>query len=122
MTVCKRRDFLKFKPTIPDADGKIKGNVDADLVLWAIFEIGKYDKAMIVSSDGDFYSLAQHLYETEKLEAILSPDKKNCSSLLKQTAKEKVQFIGITFKKCTKRESDTYRRSLRSLFKTSFQL
>jgi uncharacterized LabA/DUF88 family protein len=85
--------FLKFKPTIPDGDGKIKGNVDADLVLRAILEIEDYDQAVIVSSDGDFYALVQHLYETKKLRAVLSPDRKNCSSLLKQTAKEKMQYM-----------------------------
>jgi len=85
--------ILKFKPTIPDADGKIKGNVDADIVLRAVLEMGDYDKAVIVSSDGDFYSLVQYLYEAGKLKAVLSPDTENCSSLLKQTAKEKIQFM-----------------------------
>lgn len=85
--------ILKFKPTIPDADGKIKGNIDADLVLRAALELNDYNKAVIVSSDGDFYSLVQHLYDHKKLAAILSPDVKNCSSLLKQTAKEKMQFM-----------------------------
>lgn len=85
--------ILKFKPTIPDADGKIKGNIDADLVLRAALELSDYDKAVIVSSDGDFYSLVQYLYENNKLEVVLSPDKENCSSLLKQTAKEKMQFM-----------------------------
>src|SRR3989339_2229986 len=45
--------ILKFKPTIPDADGKIKGNIDADLVLRAAIEMGEYDKAVVVSGDGD---------------------------------------------------------------------
>ena len=85
--------ILKFKPTIPDADGKIKGNIDADLVLRATTELSDYGKAVIVSSDGDFYSLVQYLYENDKLAAVLSPDIKNCSSLLKQTAKEKMQFM-----------------------------
>ena len=84
---------LKFKPTIPDISGKIKGNVDADLVLCATLELTQYDKAVIVSSDGDFYSLVQYLYEAGKLEAVLSPDLNNCSSLLKQTAKEKIYFM-----------------------------
>jgi uncharacterized LabA/DUF88 family protein len=85
--------ILKFKPTIPDADGKIKGNIDADLVLRAALELSDYNKAVIVSSDGDFYSLVQYLHENGKLAAVLSPDIKNCSSLLKQTAKEKLQFM-----------------------------
>ena len=84
---------LRFKPTIPDADGTIKGNIDADLVLRAALELPEYDSAVIVSSDGDFYSLVQHLYARNKLEVVLSPDVKNCSSLLKQTAKEKIHFM-----------------------------
>ena len=85
--------ILMFKPTIPDSDGKIKGNIDADLVLRAALELDKYDKAVIVSSDGDFYSLVQHLYETGKLKTVLSPDIEMASSLLKQTAKEKINFM-----------------------------
>jgi len=85
--------ILKFKPTIPDADGKIKGNIDADLVLQTMLEINDFNKAIIVSSDGDFYSLVQFLYEKDKLRIVLSPSKKYCSSLLKQTAKEKICFM-----------------------------
>ena len=85
--------ILKFKPTVPDANGNIKGNIDADIVLRAALELNDYDKAVIVSSDGDFYSLVQYLYENNKLEVVLSPDIKNCSSLLKQTAKDKMQFM-----------------------------
>jgi len=85
--------ILKFKPTISDADGKIKGNIDADLVLRATLELNNYDKAVIVSSDGDFYSLVQHLYENGKLEVVLSPDMGHCSTLLRQTAKEKIWFM-----------------------------
>ena len=85
--------ILKFKPTIPDASGKIKGNIDADLVLRAVLELNDYDKAVIVSSDGDFYSLVQYLYENNKLEIVLSPDVENCSNLLKQTSREKIWFM-----------------------------
>lgn len=74
-------------------NGKIKGNIDADLVLRAALELADYNKAVIVSSDGDFYSLVQHLYENNKLRVVLSPDKKHCSNLLKQTAKEKIWFM-----------------------------
>lgn len=85
--------ILQFKPTVPDSDGKIKGNVDADLVLRAIIEMGEYDKAVIVSNDGDFYSLVEYLYENKKLKVVLSPNKDFCSNLLTQTAKEKMQFM-----------------------------
>lgn len=80
---------MTFKPTIPDEDGKIKGNIDADMVLKAILEGEKYDQAVIVTSGGDFYSLVKHLYESKRLRIVLSPDVKNCSTLLKQTSREK---------------------------------
>lgn len=61
-----------------DKDGKTddkptKGNVDADLVLWAMKEKPNYDKAIIVSGDGDFYSLVEYLEEQGKLSKILTP-------------------------------------------------
>ncbi len=85
--------ILRFKPTIPDFDGKIKGNVDADMVLSAMIERNDYDKAVIVSNDGDFYSLVEHLYINNKLEVVLSTNRKFCSSLLAQSAKEKIQYV-----------------------------
>lgn len=85
--------ILILKPTIPDGEGRIKGNVDADLVLWAMIEFNKYDKALIVSSDGDFYSLAGYLYDKNKLRLVMSPHKENCSTLLRHAAKEKIVFM-----------------------------
>ncbi len=60
----------------------IKGNVDAELVLYAMKEINNYDKAIIVSGDGDFFSLAEYLIEQNKLLHILTPNWQY-SSLLK---------------------------------------
>ncbi len=85
--------ILRFKPTIPDVDGKIKGNVDADIVLRTMIEWDDYDKALIISNDGDFYSLVEHLYSNEKLEIVLSTNRKFCSSLLTHSALEKIQYV-----------------------------
>ncbi len=84
---------LVLKPTIPDGTGKPKGNVDADLVLQAMIDYSKYDKAIIVSSDGDFYSLVKYLYDNGKLKFVMSPYVKTCSALLKKSAKEKIIFM-----------------------------
>lgn len=91
--------IVSFKPTIPDKDGNIKGNIDADLVLWAMIDYKKYDKAIIISSDGDFYSLVQYLYENNKLLKVMSPYVKTCSSLLRKAAKEKIVFMDNLRKK-----------------------
>lgn len=84
---------LIFKPVLPDENGKVKGNVDADLVLQAMIDYPKYDQAVIVTSDGDFYSLARYLYEQGKLKKVLSPYVKTCSVLLRKSAKEKIVFM-----------------------------
>lgn len=51
----------------------VKGNIDADLVLWAMKEISNYDKAILVSGDGDFYSLVEYLEGKKRLAHILTP-------------------------------------------------
>ena len=84
---------LIFKPTLPDQDGKVKGNIDADLVLQAMIDFKNYDKAIIVTSDGDFHSLVRYLYEQNKLLFVMSPYVKTCSALLKKAAKEKIVFM-----------------------------
>ncbi|OHA79275.1 MAG: hypothetical protein A2747_02430 [Candidatus Yonathbacteria bacterium RIFCSPHIGHO2_01_FULL_44_41] len=72
-----------FKPTLEYKDGTTKGNCDAELVLQAMMEYPNYDKAVIVTGDGDFYCLAKYLIEREKLEALLIPDKSRFSALLR---------------------------------------
>lgn len=56
-----------------EEDKKTKGNIDADLVLWAMKEFKNYKKAVIVSGDGDFYSLVEYLEQEGKLLKILAP-------------------------------------------------
>ena len=46
-----------FKPTLIYKNGSTKGNCDAELVLQAMIEYSNYDKAVIVTGDGDFYCL-----------------------------------------------------------------
>src|SRR3989338_5327047 len=94
--------ILIFKPVILDGEGKVKGNCDADLVLYAILEKDNYDKAIIVTSDGDFYSLVRYLYENDKLLLVLSPYVKTCSKLLKKEAKEKIYSMDNLRKKLQK--------------------
>ncbi|MEK7680434.1 MAG: NYN domain-containing protein [Patescibacteria group bacterium] len=86
---------LKFKPVLPNKDGKHKGNIDADLVLQSVVDYyeNHFDKAVIITSDGDFYSLVNFLYQRGKLELVMSPHKDTCSTLLKKTAREKIVFM-----------------------------
>lgn len=71
---------LIFKPaTQYMRDGRIttKGNVDAELVLYSsaiLFD--KYDKAIIITGDGDFYCLVEYLLRKKKLLHLLVPNDK----------------------------------------------
>jgi uncharacterized LabA/DUF88 family protein len=57
----------------PKSDKPVKGNVDADMVLWAMKEMANYDKAIIVSGDGDFFALIEYLHQQGRLQKILTP-------------------------------------------------
>lgn len=80
--------MLRFKEVVYDDLGKPKGNCDADLVLKATKDAyeNKFDKAILVSSDGDYSCLVSFLLEKQKFDTILSPHPKDrCSILLKRT-------------------------------------
>lgn len=70
-----------FKPTLDLTDGKTKGNVDAELVLHSMIEFQNYDRAIIVSGDGDFHCLIEYLMQKDKLEKVLVPNEFCYSSL-----------------------------------------
>ena len=95
---------LKFKPVLPNGKDGVKGNVNADMVLQTMVDYSRYDKAVLVTSDGDFYSLARHLHDNEKLLAVLSPHRKTCSSLLRKSAKDKMVYMDRLQEKLAKRK------------------
>ena len=72
-----------WKPTLEYKDGVIKGNCDAELVLHTMIHFNNFQKAIIVTGDGDFHCLIDYLIENKKLKILLVPNKKRYSSLLK---------------------------------------
>jgi len=101
--------ILKFKPVLPNKDGSCKGNIDADLVLQTMIDFyeNNFDKAVIVTSDGDFYSLVNYLYENNKLRIVMSPYYKSCSTLIKKTARGKLVFLNNLSKKLEYKRKST---------------
>lgn len=90
-----------------DKKPAVKGNVDAELVLHAVKEMPNYNKAVIVSGDGDFYSLIEYLDEQKKLLQVLAPNRQY-SSLLKpyenyihrlDLHKRQLQYLSKPYKK-----------------------
>jgi uncharacterized LabA/DUF88 family protein len=73
---------FKYAMTLPT--GKIKGNIDAELVLHTMKEYNNYDKAVIVTGDGDIYCLIDYLNENDKLLRLIIPNRNKFSSLLRK--------------------------------------
>ncbi len=76
--------ILVFKPTLKLPSGKVKGNVDAELVLHAMIEYDNYDKALIITGDGDLYCLVDYLRKKDKLLKLMIPNKESFSSLFRR--------------------------------------
>lgn len=87
--------ILVFKPTVryfENGKETVKGNVDAELVLHAAaIEYSNYDKAIIVSGDGDFACLMQFLEDNDKLLHVFTPNSKY-SKLLRPYSKYIVEL------------------------------
>jgi len=76
--------ILIFKPTLSLPGGGVKGNVDAELVLHAMIEYKNYDKALIITGDGDFYCLVDYLAKNDKLLKLMIPNMNKFSSLYRK--------------------------------------
>lgn len=86
--------ILKFKPVLPAKNGqKQKGDVDADMAFNIMKYYREYNEAIIITSDGDFDTVVSYLRKKGKLKAVISPNKKKCSSLLQKSAKDKMFYI-----------------------------
>lgn len=75
--------IVVLKPTMELPNKTVKGNVDAELVLHTMIHFKEYDKAIIISGDGDFHCLIEYLEQQEKLLHVLVPNK-HYSGLLRK--------------------------------------
>lgn len=99
--------IIQFKPVVIVDNDSVKGNVDADIVLQIMLDYDTYDQAILVSSDGDFYSVVQYLYKNNKLKTVFSAHRKTCSKLLRKNAKEKMMYLDTLENKLKKHRGGT---------------
>jgi|SRR3989338_3538315 len=81
--------IIIFKPILNIRSGGrtiIKGNVDAELVLHTMIEWDNFDRAVIVTGDGDFYCLVRYLVQKNKFSRLIVPDKHKYSRLFHEFA------------------------------------
>lgn len=60
--------------------------MNAELVLHAMIEFQNYEKAVIVTGDGDFHCRVEYLKKKDKLGKLLIPDRHKFSALLRKFA------------------------------------
>lgn len=77
--------LLIFKPTLKLPNGRVKGNCDAELVMHMMIEYEHYNKALIITGDGDFYCLLEYLIKRDKLFKLMIPNKYSYSSLYRSS-------------------------------------
>lgn len=92
-TIAQPQPDLSSEASAKEEEKKpVKGNVDAELVLWAMKELKNYDKAIIISGDGDFYCLVEYLQQQDKLLKLMPPNV-HYSSLFKPYEKH-IEHLG----------------------------
>jgi uncharacterized LabA/DUF88 family protein len=92
----KLRSFgfiLIFKPITYGEKTTIKGNCDGDMIMYIVSKLRNYAQAVVVTSDGDFYSTVRLLYRRHKLRTVLSPNFNTCSKLLNHEARGKIVYM-----------------------------
>lgn len=70
-----------------------KCDCDSFLTLQVMSDFDMYNKAVIITSDGDFDNLVKRLLQRDKLRMVFAPCKAGCSWLLRSAAKGRIAFI-----------------------------
>ena len=52
-----------------------------------------YNKAILITSDGDFDNMVKRLVQQDKLRMVFAPCREGCSWLLKSAARGRIAFI-----------------------------
>lgn len=90
---------LIFKPTYIGKDGKLKGNCDAEIVLYCMIHYNEFNKAVIVAGDGDYYCLIKYLRENRKLRKVLVPNLETMSELIPKASQNQFNSMNELFDK-----------------------
>ena len=72
---------------------RYKSDCDSFMTLEIISNMSSYDKAVVITSDGDFDELIKELVRKEKLRLLFAPCKDGCSGLLTSAARGRIAFM-----------------------------
>jgi uncharacterized LabA/DUF88 family protein len=83
---------------------EIADNLDDYLIRQAKWDMDKYDKAVIISSDKHFAELISYLDSQDKLKLVLAPCNQGCSTKVRKAANTKIEFLSSYQKELQKSE------------------
>jgi len=106
---------LIHKP-VSELKWETKWNVDAELVLQAMIDYEKYDKAVIVTWDGDFTCLVRHLESKKKLLRLLVPTDKWSSRLLKEASNKKITTLSRMSRKLAYKKRSSKKKMKEAIY------
>ncbi|MCK9272874.1 NYN domain-containing protein [Candidatus Gracilibacteria bacterium] len=116
---------IVFKEVVSTPDGiGVKGNVDAELILQAMIDYNKYDKALIVSGDGDFSCLLRHLVANNKFLMLIAPHRRYLSSLLLKASDSKTDYLQsirkkVEYRHYTSNKSKSSKENIQNISKSN---
>ena len=84
---------LVHKPILTLPNRKMKGNCDTELVLHAMIELEKYDRAVIVTGDGDMGCLVEYLSSINKFKLVIACKRESSSYQIRKAASGNIMFI-----------------------------
>ncbi len=80
---------MALAPEIP----RYKSDCDSLMTLQVMSDLLLFDKAIMITSDGDFDNLVTNLWQRDKLKLVLAPCRAGCSGLLLSAARGRIAFI-----------------------------
>lgn len=80
----KTQEYKLIFKEVAVHEGGIKGNVDVNLTLQSMIDINNYEKAVVVTSDGDYACLVEYLHSKGKLECLIACSRGGSSYLLRK--------------------------------------
>lgn len=88
--------ILSFREHSAALKGNKKGNVDCDIIFGVMKKLAEnepFDKAFIISGDGDYKRLVDYLVKKGKFGKMLFPNKEFASSLYKSLGGEYFDYL-----------------------------
>jgi uncharacterized LabA/DUF88 family protein len=78
---------------LEEPETRYKADVDSYLTMQVMTDFSDFNKAVIISSDGDYDELVKRLVRLNKLRIVFAPCREGCSKLLKRAAVDKIAYM-----------------------------